>query len=126
MADPVRDFAIDDSGDMAFANGDRAVVAGAAAVRQAVKIRVRIFLGEILLDQGRGVDYLNQILIKNADPLVVRELIKDRIASVPDVTAVVGADLQLDRATREATIRYSYRDVYSTNPVQDIVVVPGT
>ncbi len=126
MADPVRDFAIDASGDMAFANGDRAVVAGAAAVQQAVRIRVGVFLGEILLDQGRGVDYINQILIKNADPLVVRELIKDRIASVPDVVIVVGADLQLDGSTREATIRYSYRDVYSTNPVEDIVVVPGT
>lgn len=109
---------------MAFSNGDRATVAGAAAVRQAIKIRVRVFLGEILLDQSIGVDYLNQILIKAPDPVVVRELIKDRIASVPDVVQVVGADLQINRSTREGTIRYKYRDVYSTDPVTDSVTVP--
>lgn len=123
MADPVRDFGLSTDGDMAFANGDRVLVSGAAAVRQGVKVRILVFLGEVILDQTIGVDYRNQILIKNPDPLVVRELIKDQIASVPDVLEVVGADLQIDRATRTATIRYQYRDKYSTRPIDDSVSV---
>lgn len=122
MADPIRDFALDDSGDMAVANGDRATVSGLDAVRQACKVKVQLFLGEIFLDQSLGVDYLNQVLVKNPDPLVVRELIRARLASVADVTEVVGAQL-VKLPERGASLSYQIRTVYSATPVTDTVQV---
>lgn len=124
MADPVRDFALDESGDMAFENGDRKVVAGAAAIKQGIQIKVKTFLGEIYADQSIGVDYLNLVLgVKNPDPLVVRDAIKARIESVADVTQVVGSQLTIDRSTRQGAITYKYRDAYSITPVEDSVEV---
>jgi hypothetical protein len=124
VADPVRDFALDDDGDLDFTGGDRVLISGAAAVQQAVRVKVKTFMREIFLDESIGVDYLNVVLIKNPDPLAVREAIRERIASVADVTEVVGSNLELDRSTREATIRFQYRTVYSQTPVTDVVSVP--
>lgn len=125
MADPVRDFGLDEDGDWDFTGGDRVLVAGEAAVRQAVRVKVLTFMREIYLDESIGVDYLNVVLVKNPDPLAVREALRVRIASVADVTEVVGTNLELDRATRVATISFKYRTIYSQTPVTDTVEVPN-
>lgn len=124
MADPVRDFKVDDNGDLDFTGGDQQLVSGEAAVRQGVRVKVKTFLQEIFLDQSKGVDYLNVVLIKNPDPLAVREVIRERIASVADVTDVIGSQLDLDASTRQGTIRFRYRTVYSQTPITDTVSVP--
>lgn len=124
MADPVRDFGLDADGDWDFTGGDRVLVSGEAAARQAVRVKVLTFLREIYLDEALGVDYLNVVLVKNPDPLAVREAIRARILSVADVTEVVGTNLELDRATREASISFRYRTIYSQTPITDSVTVP--
>lgn len=121
MADPVRDYGLDADGDLATVNGDYVLIAGEAACLQLVQIAILTYLKEIYLDESLGVDYINQILIKNADPLVVRALVQAAIASVTDVTAVVGANLVGPDANREATIRYRIRTVYSTQTVDGAV-----
>lgn len=114
---------MDENGDLAVVNGDFAVVGGdsdaqnVAAVRQSIKMRVRFFLGEYWLDEAVGVDWIGQILVKNPDPLVVRELIRAAIASTPDVTEVVAGDLVLDAATRAGVIRYTVRTRYSETTI---------
>jgi hypothetical protein len=102
----IRDFLMDSNGDKAVVNGDFATIADGAAVPQGVAIRVRFMLGEYYLDQEIGVDYLNKILVKNPDPLIVREILREAIAATPDVTEVIGAALQL-ASDRTATIDYS-------------------
>lgn len=125
MADPIRDFLLDASGDLAVVNGDFATVSGAAAVEQGIAVRLKTFLGEIWLDESVGTPWVQQIMgVKNPDPVVVRELLAEQIASVPDVTQVVGADLQIDNVTRQATITYTVRTIYSTTPISGEVTGP--
>src|SRR5262245_2547508 len=126
MAELVRDFALDDDGDLAVVNGDFTTVSGRDATTQGVKIRVQTFRGEIWLDQDKGVDYFNAVFVKNADPLVVREQIKDEIAATPDVITVIGAQLEFADANdpRHASIKFRYRDAFSTLPVDDTTSVP--
>ncbi len=119
---PIRDFLQDASGDLAVVNGDFAraggdtVEANQAAVRQAIGIRVKFFLGEYFIDESIGVDWLGQILIKNPDHIVVVELIRQAIATTPDVVEVVAADL-VDDGDRRWHIDYTVRTVYSSNPI---------
>jgi hypothetical protein len=124
MADPVRDFKITDDGEWYTANGDFATVAGADAVRQGIRIRVGMFLGECYLDEAIGVDYINVVLVKNADPLVVRAEIQREIADTPDVTNVIGAQVDIDGATREGSVSYEVDTVYSEQPFSDTIEVP--
>jgi len=123
MADPVRDFLMDANGDLAAVGGDFATVAGAEAVPQGIKVRVRSFLGEIYLDEAQGIDYLGTVLEKGTDPLVARELVAEAIVDTPDVTSVVGAEIVVD-AARQATVNYQATTIYSEVPAVDQVKVP--
>ena len=123
---PVRDFLQDASGDLAVVNGDFAVVGGQtndanlAAVRQSIGIRTRLFLGEAWLDNSKGVDWLGKILVKNPNPSTVTTEISTAIASAPDVTNVVAAQLVVG-ADREASIDYSVGTAYSSAPITGTV-----
>ena len=46
--EPVRDFLLDDSGDLAVVNGDLGFARGQVAVKQGIAVRVKSFLGEIM------------------------------------------------------------------------------
>jgi hypothetical protein len=123
MAGPVRDFMGTDSGEWVTQNGDFLTVAGADAVPQGIRIRLRLFEGECYLDESKGVPYIDQIFVKNADALVVRALLQDAIAGTPDVVNVVGAQLITD-ADRNASIDYVVDTVYSEQPFSAQVGVP--
>lgn len=124
VAGPVRDFKGTEDGEWAVENGDFAVVAGADAVPQGIRCRLGMFLGECYLDEGAGVDYLGSILVKNPDDLVVRALLEEAIANTPDVTSVLGAQLDIDPLTREAAISYTAGTIYSETPLDGQEEIP--
>jgi hypothetical protein len=112
----VRDFSSTSDGEWTVANGDFSTVADADAVPQGIRIRVGMFLGECYLDESVGVDYVDSILVKGADPLVVRALLSTAIADTPDVTNVVGAQL-VDDGDRQSSIVYQVDTTYSDEPI---------
>jgi hypothetical protein len=119
----VRDFKMSSTKGWAVENGDFATVAGAEAVPQGIEIRVGMFLRECFLDESIGLDWPEDILVKNPDPLVIRGLIGGRIAATPDVTNVVGAQL-VDQGNRTASIEYVADTVYSEDPLSGQIGVP--
>jgi len=124
MADgPIRDFRGTEDGEWYSANGDFASIAGADAVPQGIRVRLGMILSECYLNEDVGVDYLNTILVKGADPLVVRSLLQEPIANTPDVTNVVGAQLENDE-NRQASIEYTCDTVYSEEPFSGTAEVP--
>mgnify|MGYP001604964518 CR=1 FL=1 len=125
MADPIRDFKLDDDGDLDVTGGALSTVAGQDAVRQGCGVRPRMFLGECYLDESIGIDYLGVVLVKNPDELAVRAILSERLASVPDVTDVFGAQLTVDAQTREAAITYQIDSVYSENPFSASIGLEG-
>jgi hypothetical protein len=112
----VRDFKSDSSGEWVVEDGDFATVADADAVPQGIRIRVGMFLGECYLDESIGVDYIDSVFIKNADPLLVRSLIERAISGTPDVTNVIGAQL-VNEGGRAYSISYAVDTVYSDETV---------
>ena len=124
MAGPIRDFKSTSDGEWAIADGDFSSVAGADAVPQGIRIRLGMFLGECYLDETVGVDYIDSILVKNPDPLLVRALLSQAIAETPDVTEVVGAQLVQVGLTRDASIAYECSTVYSDVTLASQVGVP--
>lgn len=119
----VRDFLLDDDGNLAVVNGDFATISDADAVLQGIKIRLRLFAGEYWLDEAEGVPWIDQILVKNPDPLVVRELLRQAIAATPDVLEVTSTALEIDDATRAASISFAVTTIYSPDPVTGEVTI---
>lgn len=120
----VRDFKSTDDGEWYVENGDFVGVEDEEAVPQGIRIRVSMFLGECYLNEGIGIDYIDKILVKNPDPLLVRALISRAIANTPDVTNVIGAQLTEDAETRQASIEYLADTIYGTNSVSGQIGVP--
>ena len=126
---PTRDFKIGADGDLAIENGDVALVSDQDAVIQAIKIKIKMLLGECWLDESIGLPWIGNglnrgILGKPAmsDPEIDMAL-HDVIAKVPDVTDVVSAGL-VRGAGRTATINFSVRTIYSTKPATGQVTMP--
>jgi hypothetical protein len=119
----VRDFKSDSDGEWVIENGDFATVADAEAVPQGIRIRVGMFLGECYLDESIGVDYIDSVFIKNADPLLVRSLIERAISGTPDVTNVIGAQL-VNEGGRAYSIAYTADTIYADEPLASTVAVP--
>lgn len=113
----------DGLGDWSIQAGDFATVADAAAVPQGIQIRLGLFLSECYLDEAAGVDWIDSILITNADPLVVRGLLTAAIAETPDVINVVGAQL-IRLPNRDSSISYIVDTTYSTDPFTAQAAVP--
>jgi hypothetical protein len=123
MADPVRDFEGTEDGEWAVTDGRFTVLAGAAAVPQGIRVMVRLIIGEVHLDPSAGTIDMDLFYEKGTDPLVVRELIRQGILRVPDVTDAVGTMPDLD-ADRVAEIEYEADTVYSEVPLSATVEVP--
>lgn len=119
----VRDFLQDADGDLAVENGDFQTVADAAAVPQGIGIRCRSVLKEIWLDEEQGVPWTEVVLVKNPDPLVVREVFREAIMDTPDTVDASGTDLQVDHATREGAIDFKVGTIYG-QPVEGQVSTP--
>lgn len=119
----VRDFKGTDDGEWSVENGDFAVIADDAAVPQGIRIRVATFLGECYLDESIGVDYIDKVLVRNPDALLIRALFGAAIADTPDVVNVIGAQL-VDDGDRNASISYAVDTTYSDQPISGTVGVP--
>jgi hypothetical protein len=106
------DVNILNSGDLELVNGDLVFVRGLDAVRQRVLIRLRTQRGEWAYDTTSGLDYLGEVLRKDADLALIRARILALVGSTPGVLQVRFIDVTVDNATR--TLRASF--VYLVSP----------
>ena len=101
-----RDIALDGNGDWQVTAGDLVLVAGQAAILQAIRIRLQFFKGEWFLDEDAGVPYFQSVLVKNPDPNLLQTIFRDAILATPGVLGLPSLTLTLDRSTRSLTVAF--------------------
>ena len=112
---PVRDIALDDHFNRIVSGGDYLRADGVQAVKQGIMCRVGLFKGEYWLNTAAGVDYLNRILIRNAQPAVVQGEIGGAIAQTPDVTQVQAVTYTAPTfPARRASVTYTAKTTEGT------------
>jgi hypothetical protein len=104
--------ALDDAGDMQFGHSLRDYYQDSpAAVAQAVKTRLGLFLGEWLLDNTDGTPWLTDVLGKYTDKTRTLTL-RERIYETPGVIEITKFYISFNANTRvfllEATITTLY------------------
>lgn len=102
-----RTFRLTAGGDIDTSAGTLVIIGGVESVQQAVRIRLRTFLGEWFADTTVGTPWLQSILIKNPDPSVLSSVFRKRILGTPGVSSLNSLDLAYDRANRKLTVRFS-------------------
>lgn len=98
--------------DLIFADNDVIFIDNAERVAQQIKIQLLTFMGEWFLDITHGVPYLEYVLLKNPNFTLIREIFREQILSVEDVSGVVDIDLEFDDAARELTLYYKAETDY--------------
>lgn len=123
MAEIVRGWGLNEDGDLDVVGGHFVKISGRDATKQGAVVRARMVRGDCYLDTNKGVPYAEMLSEKGVDPLVLREEIRERIASVPDILQVNGSQITVDSG-RVGRVKYRFRDKFSTGPVDDEVKVP--
>ena len=97
------DVALDDDGDLPIRTRH---ISGADVVLQRVGIRLRTFLGEWILDQFQGLDYLGWTQQKPPNVVEITNLVRREIETTPGVDRVENLDGQFVHVTTvNATLR---------------------
>ena len=107
MATP-RDFKIDlNTSELVFENGDLVMVEGADAIRQAIFIRLRFFLGEWFLDESAGCDWHGSVLGRKYNAAAVEAVVSKALLETPGVASVISIDPSFDSTTRTVSVAWS-------------------
>ena len=97
-----RTLKLDESGDIDLSEQQPVQIGGPDALKQAVEIALKFFLGEWFVNETIGVDYHGTVFGKNPNMPAIREMLRRQILSVPKVTDVLSLTTELD-AERELT-----------------------
>lgn len=104
----VRDLKIDETtGDVALDGNDLALVSDGEAVAQAVRQRLRTFLGEWFADLTVGVPWMQSVFVKNPNLVGVRAAIRSTIVNTPGIATLVTFSQTFDAATRTLSVAFS-------------------
>jgi len=103
-----KDIWIDDDSSLVIASGDAQLTSTIGDfARQKVQIVLRWFRNEWFADTSLGIDYFNDILIKNPDTNIIEDTLKNEILNIEEVDELTKFDLTLNTATRNLTVEFT-------------------
>lgn len=99
------DIMLDADGDIKVsATGD---ISKTESVRQAVLVRLRWLYSEWRLGPELGFPWFEEVFVKNPNTAKIRQLIRDEIVKVDEVTSAEVISVKYDPAKRAATFVYT-------------------
>jgi hypothetical protein len=93
-------FVLDDNLDLKITNGRISMTTGADAIRQHLRTKLGLFLGEWFLDTTIGVPWFRDVLVKNPNIVVIQDMLKDQILSTQGVIEITRFDFDYQSANR--------------------------
>jgi hypothetical protein len=104
--------ALNAANDLLLEGSRIATVTEGAQVAQAVRTRLRFYLGEWFLDTAAGVPWFQEILTKPANLSNAENRIKSEILGTEGVKELVKFSLTFDKRTRKLTVTFSATTIY--------------
>lgn len=118
------DLKLDDTNwDLVVENSDLAIVDRQDAVKENIKQRLRLFLGEWFLDTASGIPYYQDVLKKNPNPVIVQGVFQDAIINTPGVLELLDFQLNYSRSARTLEITFSVRTTTGQIDFTEVVEV---
>lgn len=101
------DLALDNiTWDLYLENRDLAVVSGIDAIKQNIRQRIQMFMGESKFNIEAGVPYFEDIFKKNPDPAIVRSAFVKVITETSGILELTKLELDLNTATRVLSLTF--------------------
>lgn len=95
--------------DLDITDGELSLVESAAAIEQHLRIRLRFFLAEWFMDEREGIPFFRDVFVQGPNEAVIRSIFRQTIQDTPGVVEVLRLVLEIDKATRTATLSFSAR-----------------
>ncbi len=102
----MKDLLLTDDGDL-FISEETADASFTESQAQAVKIRLKWFLGEWRINTGYGFPWHDEFLGEAPNLDLLRSRVRETILSVDEVEAVKSLDVSFDRQTRKVYIAFN-------------------
>ena len=83
------------------------LVTGDDAIEQHLRIRLRFFLGEWFLDARVGIPYFRDILVRNPNSALIRNIYRTTILDTPGIKSLESLELNIDTAARTLSLWFS-------------------
>lgn len=101
----MKDLRMNDDGDLYINEvGDIEVTDD---VLQAIKIRLKWFLGEWRLNTEYGMPYFDEVFVKNPSTSLLEDRLRSEILDVEGVQSVDSIKINIDKSTRVSEIQFS-------------------
>jgi hypothetical protein len=94
------------AGDLKLTNGTTETISGPAEIKQRLAARFKFFLGEWFLDTRQGVPYYRDVLVKNPNLTVIRQLFLRITTTTPGVQSVPKFELFYDALKRRLSFAF--------------------
>lgn len=101
------DIQLDDNLDLLVTNNSLNLNMGSNAIRQHLRTKLGLFLGEWFLDTTVGVPWFRDVLVKNPNFVVIQDMLKDQILSTPGVIALERFDFDYVSGTRNLSLDFT-------------------
>ena len=112
--------AIDKNDDWTFGKGKSSYKTKQLALNQDLRTKLLEWKGDCFFDIEAGVDWKNR-LDKRSQTIPLQNEIRTVILKTSGVTEVVNLDLNFNSTSRNLTLNYSVKTIYSTEPVSDSI-----
>jgi len=98
--------------DLAIIDNNLVYTSGSEQIKQKLKSRLLMYLGEWFLDTTYGVPYYTQILKKNPDVPNIDNIFKAVISDTTGVVKITEFSSVYDSSNREYRLSFKYIDIY--------------
>lgn len=105
----IKDFALDENGDVLFENNDISLVLGESLIQQKVTTVLKTNLREWFFDWDQGIDFDN-LLGKNTNIELARYEIERGLLQVDRTFTITEFAYEVDRKTRTADISFKAKN----------------
>ena len=107
------DILLNSDHDIDITNGQLSLTSAANknAISQHLKQRLKFYLGEWFLDNRDGVPYIQQILKKAPNPVIVDSAFKKAISETPGIISIQEYDIDINNQTRELQLTFKARTI---------------
>ena len=106
--------------DVAYSGYDEQVVSGIDQVRQNLKIRLLLIMGELFDNTTVGVDYFGAIFGGNGNQNLIDALLKSTIKSTPEVAGILSYSSTVDRAQRSVSVSCRVSTIYGETELSNV------
>jgi hypothetical protein len=113
---------LDENGDWTFGKGKSSYKESQLALSQNLKTRLLEWKGDCFFNNDAGVDWKNR-LAKRSQVEPLRDEIRTVILKTDGVTEVINLDLDFNSTSRNLTVNYSVKTIYSAEAEENNITI---